>query len=364
MHKRGSHEKPTTCRSFVPLCSLVPLMLASFQAAAQERCEGGRGRLAAASTINVRIDNDLLGGAGQDQGYSNGFLVSSVSPNLVDYQDDPCLPGSVKRLNRYLAWLQPSGYDEQNMTIGFGQVLFTPTDRRRTELIEDDRPYAAALLFSMGYNARSGDHLRTSQIRAGIVGPSALGKQVQNGAHRLFGQDPFEGWKNQLRDEPVFQVTHEHRQRWVRRVNSDGWGWDATGHLGGSLGNFATYGSTGAEWRFGYQLPNDFGTAPLRPAGENTSPISAAASRYDGLAGHLFIALDGRWVLHDITLDGNTFRNSHSVDKRPFVADVAFGVAVTKGAWKFALARYYRTREFEGQRDAPVYGTFTIGRRF
>ncbi|MFA4261132.1 DUF2219 family protein, partial [Xanthomonas perforans] len=69
-----------------------------------------------------------------------------------------------------------------------------------------------------------------------------------------------------------------------------------------------------------------------------------------------------RWVIRDITLDGNTFRNSHSVDKRPFVGDVGYGLAVMYGRWKFALARYHRTREFDTQRETPVYGSFTISR--
>ena len=44
-------------------------------------------------------------------------------------------------------------------------------------------------------------------------------------------------------------------------------------------------------------------------------------------------------VLHDITLDGNTFKSSHSVDKRPFVADVGYGIAMTQGNWRIAIAR-------------------------
>lgn len=333
-------------------------------AQAQTDCRSdSRIRLSSESTINVRIDNDMFGARGQDQGYSNGFMIGSVSPNLVDYVDDPCLPPLVRGFNRYMDWLQPRGFDEQNIAIGFGQLLFTPTDRKRTDLIADDRPYAAALLFSMGYNARSGDHLRTSQIRFGIVGPSARGGQVQNGWHRIIGVERFDGWNNQLRDEPVMQLIHERRQRLLATKTRSGWGWDAVGHWGGSLGNFATYANAGAEWRFGFRLPDDFGTAPLRPAGENTSP-GASASGGRSLAGHMFVAVDARWVVHDITLDGNTFKSSHSVSKRPLVADVGYGVALTQGSWKFAFARYHRTREFRGQKEVPVYGSFTVSRRF
>lgn len=339
------------------------LALACAGAQAEEGCHG-RSRLAADSTLNLRIDNDLFGGMGQDQGYSNGFLLTSVSPNLVDYSGDPCLPAIVRRLNTYLAWLQPAGHDEQNMTLGIGQVLFTPTERQPGDLIADDRPYAAALLLSTGYNARRGDRLRTSQIRFGMVGSSARGEEVQNGWHRVIGNQPFNGWHHQLRDEPVLQLIHERRQRWPGQVREQGWNWDAIGHWGASAGNLATYANGGMELRFGYRIPDDFGTAPLRPAGENTSPARESSGAGDTWAAHAFIALDTRWVLRDITLDGNTFKSSHRVDKTPWVADLGYGVSVEHGQWKFAFFRYYRTREFRGQRALPVSGSITLSRRF
>ncbi|MCF7220444.1 MULTISPECIES: lipid A deacylase LpxR family protein [Gammaproteobacteria] len=327
---------------------------------ADEGCD--RKGVAAESTVNLRVDNDLFGGLGQDQGYSNGFLLTLVSPNLVHRADDPCLPDIARRLNRTFSTLQPGGFDELNMTIGLGQMMYTPTDRVPRELIADDRPYAGALMFSVGYNARRGDHLRTSQLRLGIVGPAAKAREVQDWWHGVIDVDRFNGWDNQLHNEPVVQFIHERRKRFAPMQSSGPWRWDAIAHWGGSLGNFATYANSGMELRFGYLLPDDFGTAPLRPAGENTSPIRTSATQ--GWRGHLFVAADARWVLRDITLDGNTFRSSHSVNKRPFVADIGYGIAITHGHWRFAFARYNRTREFEGQRERPSFGSFTIGRRF
>jgi hypothetical protein len=37
-------------------------------------------------------------------------------------------------------------------------------------------------------------------------------------------------------------------------------------------------------------------------------------------------------------------------------------VAVMRGRWKFALARYHSTKEFDGQRQSPIFGSFTISR--
>ncbi|MFT3762373.1 MAG: lipid A deacylase LpxR family protein [Pseudoxanthomonas sp.] len=309
-------------------------------------------------TVNFRVDNDLFGG--QDQGYSNGAQLTLVSPNLKDYTDDPCLPRLARWFNRHVGWLAPRGHEQQNMVVNFTHAIFTPTDFARRDLIPDDRPYAAALLLGFGYNARSGDRLRTTHLKLGMVGPAARGEQVQHAVHKLTGSEPFEGWDNQLHDEPVFMLQHERMRRFGG--NGDGeWGWDAIGHYGGAVGNFATFANAGYEVRFGRRLPDDFGSTPLRPVGENASPghggVWGSAWRY-----HFFLTADARWVLRDITLDGNTWKDSHSVDKKPLVGYVGYGFAVMKGRWKFALARYQSSREFDGQKEAPVFGSFTISR--
>lgn len=310
--------------------------------------------------INIRIDNDMLGGAQQDQGYTNGALLTLVSPNLQDYTDDPCLPRLARWMNRRLERLHPGEFQQQNMIFSFGQALYTPTDNTRADLIRDDRPYAAALMVNFGYNARNGNHLRTTQLALGMIGPSAQGKQVQDAVHDALGDDKFLGWRNQLHDEPVFKLLHERMQRWPAEGNSAGWGWDAISHWGGAIGNLATYANVGGEVRFGWKLPDDFGSSPMRPAGENTAPTRRG--RAEGWSTHLFVTSDARWVVRDITLDGNTFRSSHSVDKRSFVGDLGYGVAVMRGKWKFALARYHRSREFDGQKETPVFGSFTVSR--
>jgi hypothetical protein len=50
------------------------------------------------------------------------------------------------------------------------------------------------------------------------------------------------------------------------------------------------------------------------------------------------------------------------VDRRPLVGDAGYGLAVMYGHWKFALARYHRSREFEEQKEPPVFGSFTVSR--
>lgn len=336
---------------------LAALALCSLPAAARDYCNESTDL---PPTVNFRVDNDLFGH--QDQGYSNGVMLTLVSPNLKDYTDDPCLPRLARWINRHLEAVTPEGFDQQNMVVSFAHGIFTPTDPTRHDVIPDDRPYAGVLLASLGYNARSGDHLRTTQLQFGIVGPSALGKQVQNEVHKITGGDKFEGWDNQLRDEPVFRIVHERMRRFAPEQEGI-WSWDAVSHYGGTLGTLTTYANVGGEVRFGRYLPNDFGSTPLRPAGENTAPTGSRIPP-DVLGFHMFLTTDARWVLRDITLDGNTFKDSHSVDKRAFVGEYGYGLAFMYGRWKFALARYHSTREFDGQKERPVFGSFTISRTF
>ena len=341
---------------------MFALACTSRTALAQEEadCRDGGARLP--WVVNLRVDNDLFGG--QDQGYSNGLQVTVVSPNLRDYTHDPCIPGPARWINRYLDAFQPEqDYEQRNMIATFTQGIFTPTDYTRSDLIEDDRPYVGALLAGLGYNARQGDRLRTTQLQAGLIGPAALGREVQNAVHHITGSDRFRGWDNQLRNEPVFRIVHERMRRFPHNDHTGGWGWNAISHYGGSFGNLATYANAGAELRFGLNLPDDFGSTPLRPAGENTAPTREQRTYYTSGV-HGFITFDARWVFYDITLDGNTFRDSPSVDKRNAVGYLGYGIVLVRQRWKFALARYHGTREFDGQRETPVFGSFTVSRAF
>ena len=308
----------------------------------------------------ARVDNDVLDG--RDRDYSNGLSLVLVSPDLVDFTHDPCLPPLARWLNRGLQAIQPGDFEQGNLVLTLAHEIYTPGNHRRSDLIADDRPYAAAILLGLGYNARNDDRLRATQLRLGLVGPSARGEQIQNGMHGLVGIYRFHGWKHQLRDEPVFMLQHARLRRYAGD-DEGGFGGDAIVHYGGALGTLATFANAGVEFRYGLRLPDDFGSAALGPGGENTAP-RGPGGRDAQWHWHGFVAIDARGVLRDITLDGNTWRDSHRVDKRSWVASAGYGLVLIKGGWKFSLARYHGTRQFETQRRLPVFGSLTIIRDF
>lgn len=308
---------------------------------------------------NLYFENDLF--AGTDNHYTNGVKLSWVSANLEDYVNDPCLPHWVRELNHYSEWLHPGAFDSRNMVVTFGQAMYTPTDPNRRDVIKDDRPYAGWLYLGLAYNARTERRMDTTEVDIGMVGPASLARQAQNFVHDLRGFQRFEGWGNQLHDELGLQFVRERKDRIYRHAERGGPQIDAITHYGYSLGNVRTYLNAGMEMRVGSFLPNDFGVSPIRPAGDSNAPLAEDASRRLGDSGiYGFVSLDGRAVAHDIFLDGNTFTDSHKVDKKYFVGDVAAGIAWQWPGGKITYAQYWRSKEFRTQQDAQSFGSVTL----
>jgi hypothetical protein len=308
------------------------------------------------SSLIIRIDNDLF--TGTDRDYTSGVQVGTTSKTVESF-DDAVFAPSLLWTNRKLHWLQPKGFDENNVAWTIGQRMFTPEDWSRAEPDPSDRPYAGLLFAGLTYNGRSSHSLRSTTLEVGIVGPSALAEQTQRVVHKAVGAERFLGWEHQLNDEPVLRILHERFQRWdlepARRFG------DLTLHYGGSVGNLSTFANAGAELRFGKNLPDNFGTATTLVYGQDTAPTRWFGSP-NRLSIHGFMAVDARAVLHDITLDGNTWRASASVEREPYVAELTLGVALNWREWQATLGTVYRTKEYETQDREASFGSLTFRR--
>jgi len=314
-------------------------------------------------TLNLYLENDLF--SNTDEGYTNGLRAAWVSPDVSDYLEDETLPSWIRSVNRRLTFFHQNREGlKRNLIFSLGQTLYTPHDLNRVDVVEDDRPYAAWLFASMGYQTRGERQMDTLEFSLGMVGPAALGQPSQDFIHKIRGFETFKGWDNQLNNELGAIFLWEHKSKFIRRhyVNSR-FGYDAISHGGIALGNVATYVNAGAELRLGWSIPNDFGTSALRPGGDNSSPGSiwdprSADSQRWGL--HGFISMDARLVAHDIFLDGNNFSTSHSVHKKRGVAEGALGISFIYGGLKLSYAHIFRSKEFSQQESAHSYGSLAF----
>jgi len=301
-------------------------------------------------TFSVKFENDLFSGA--DQNYTNGIRLSWLSPE-----------GDTIRPLQYVRDLLEALAQDNNKSTRFGlstgQELYTPKDRYRTDLITDDRPYAGWLysglsLHTVTQRQNERKDLESIELDVGVVGPYALGEQTQNFVHRIRVIDTFDGWDNQLKNEIGLALHYERKWRFFDPVPLGPMQFDAIPHAGVSVGNVITQGNVGGAVRWGLNLPHNFGPPTLIQGG-------ASVDRFpeDSISSYLFAAADGRYVAHSIFLDGNTFRNSHSVDKENWVGDLSFGAAILIGRFKLSYANAFRTKEFSGQSRISRFGSIT-----
>lgn len=311
-----------------------------------------------AGTWTVNVENDRI--ANTDRHYTNGVRIGWVS-DAEDGSDFPIIREALQMLYP-LASVRTG-----RLGLELGHNMYTPADTEARALLTDDRPYAGWLYGSASLYAETAkgffelydETLDSVALELGVVGPSALGKQVQNEYHKLIGVDTSKGWSNQLKDEPGINLIGERKYR-RPPVRFGEFEMDVIPHVGASLGNVYTHINGGATIRFGQQLDIDYGPPLIRPSLSGFGAIRDV----EGIAWYGFAGVDGRWVLQNIFLDGNTFRDSHSVDKEPLVGDFVAGVAVVYGNARVAFTHVMRTREFSGQDEADRFGAISVSLKF
>ena len=341
--------------------------------------------------LTARLENDLF--VDTDRNYTNGVAFMAVSHDIAGNLRTECLPAPVRLHAELIKRMNPGFWSDaanmahtQNVVVKFGQSMYTPNDPLRTDLITDDRPYAGLLYVGMSWNRRSHDapnateRLDTREITLGVIGPWSLARQSQNLVHDAIGEDRFLGWDHQLKNEPALQLAMDRKFKDYRgsAAITPGFSADTIRSIGVRLGNIETSAALAIEGRIGWNLPNDFGSYPIRPGAENRPPSAAAAARRtpgDGTAAgapragvHLFGTLEAKLVAHDFSLDGNLFRSSHEVTRQPWVAQAAVGFSaqglVAGHGVKLAAMRVYRTREFEEQTSRHAYGSVALSLEF
>lgn len=309
-------------------------------------------------SFSLYTENDKFF-AGTDRNYTNGLKLSALSTDLRNFTDDS-VPAPIRGLSR-LFGRHLDGDKPYKLGLSFGQNIYTPTDTATPAYQPNDRPYAAWLYLGVAFQvyhppatADGVARLDVFEVTGGVVGPAALGREFQNGFHDLIGVDRANGWDHQIHNEPGLNFGYERKYRWATANARTSWGADFIPHAGVSLGNIFTYANAGFEVRAGYALPADFGSNLIRPSGDSNALKRAPFNFF------LFAATDGRAVARDITLDGNTFRDSYSIDKKHFVADLYAGLGIGTTHWQLTYAQNYRTIEFEGQDKRSVFGSISL----
>lgn len=301
-------------------------------------------------TLTLEYENDLF--AGEDRYYTSGVRATWLSP-------DDRVPGWVRRGSEMIPFFSSRG--ELKLSYSLGQNMYTPEDIEDPDPPRSDRPYAGWLYSSVGLASETHRRVDRLQLNVGVIGPASLADKTQREIHRFTGSPQPQAWDTQLRNEPTVMLSYERQWRsWVG-FGEDGWQADLTPHVGGAVGNVFTQVNVGTTARIGRNLPLDWGPPRIQP----TLPGSNVFRPQADFGWYLFAGVDGRAVARDIFLDGNTFRNSRSTDKRPFVGEIQIGGAMNiSRRWRVSYTHVFPTREFRGQEGTQDFGAIAVSGHF
>ncbi len=285
---------------------------------------------------SVVIENDWFGGT--DERYTSGIKHQWLSAE-----------GKGERLARLLLFARDG--DIVRYGVGAGQSIFVPETISIAAPLPGQRPYAGWLyLEAQSVVVRQSGTTDILKVAAGVVGPWSLAEDAQRTLHRTFDFVDPRGWDNQLRNEPGLAVSFDRQWRLKR-----GRRFDILPHAGASLGNVLTEARGGAFVRIGSNLEADG-----LPARVNPGRPAAGAHGDEGFSWQIYAGGQARAVAQNIFLDGNTFRDSLSVDKKTVVGEIEVGFSLRARRVSFGYNHVLRTKEYNGEPDAQDFGALTL----
>ena len=289
--------------------------------------------------LSLLWENDAV--TRTDRHYTQGARISYLSR-------DEALPNWLGSFSSYVPTL---GFDVEARKFGIAaaQEIYTPDDLRSSAVVANDRPYAGwlyatATLQRRGRMQQDVPVMENLSIDLGVIGPESFAEETQDVTHHTIAN----GWHNQLKTEPGLNLRYDRSWLLTTRTTESPWAADLIPFCRASAGNVLTFFGIGSTVRFGYIVPNEFAVS-----------LQNRPSRFGA---YLFGTVQGRHVLRNIFLDGSTFRNSPSVEKRALVGEGRAGFTLVIKQVELTAAFTLLTQEFKGQAGTDGYGTvvFTI----
>ena len=283
-----------------------------------------------------------------DRDYTNGIRLGWASaeggePAFLDGVADKLWGGGARRIG-----------------VDFSQQIYTPTVSNAANPPLTERPYAGVLLGTVSLIQDNAATRSVLALALGVVGPAALGEQVQNGFHDLIGQQHKYGWRTQLHNEPLLEITSERSWR-LPLGGAAGAQIDALPEITVALGTLRNAAQAGLTLRLGQGLDSDFGVARLRPGLTGTDVFFPTRD----VAWYAFAGADAQAVASDVTLDGNTWEDGRGVSIRPLVAEFQAGAALMIGGTRLTLAQVFQTQQYQHQKGGlHQFSSLALSLRF
>ncbi len=294
--------------------------------------------------FNLYFENDLF--STSDNQYSSGEKF-----NFIYHVENP-------QSTFYDLLFLDLGEEDVYMSFSLANMIFTPEDLSQTGLIVDDRPYTGWTYVEASLHKSSASRLHSLYLQIGYVGPNSKAEEIQTAIHEMTDSEPPMGWDNQLSNELGVNLRYIHKWRFAPEplFNVET---AFVPFVEGDLGNIIVQASAGMSMRVGWNIPKDFGISSLGTGGEVGIPVSSAHKKMMEQPWSFSFNLSGSGsaIARDISLDGNTFKASHSVEKKNFVGYLGYGFSLRYKSFMLEYIKNANSKRFEEENKPHAVGT-------
>ena len=272
--------------------------------------------------LQLVVDNDAYFFTDYDRYYSSGIFAT--------YSRVAAKP----LLKQWAADFSRAGYDFR-----FSHYMYTPKNILWRSLDQLDRPYAGMATLGVQLNYFYPRSAFFAGIDIGWLGPAIKTAELQSWWHEMLNIRLPRGWEHQINNTPVLIIHPEYYRQLTGSKKLDLV--SRTGFAAGTV--FNNIFQEGII-RFGRPGPIDQTqlTNSLLGVGANDQ------NKY--VEWYLFASLQGTFVLHNTTIDGNFVgsASTYTEQSAPFVWQQSYGFVVAGKAADFELAFKLNSPEVAG----------------
>lgn len=283
--------------------------------------------------FRMYYENDLV--AATDENYTQGSSFEFVAPM---FRRNP--------LNHLF-------YTPKDVEIRFGLALehisFTPAKYELIAIQFGDRPFASCIMlksFMIASDTVKATRF-TSSFNIGVIGPAALGKEIQVGIHKAIGNKIPLGWRHQIKNDIIinYQVDYEKQLFRYRDLFS------LQAKARAIFGTLFTNGSIGVNGTFGIL----------------NSPFSSTHKK-NGFKLYVYAQPLFSIIGYDATLQGGIFNKKSpytisSGDMERLTGQLNYGIVLKTKTLYFEYSLSAITKEIETGSSAK-WGGLKIGYAF
>ncbi len=294
--------------------------------------------------VKIQESNDIFSADNNDRYFTQGLKFEIMSNALSRVYKKTTIDRIMIKPIADTAFANHASFS-------FIQEFYTPSDKKADTILTGDRPFAGVMFLSFrNISVSPEENYRiTSDLSLGVLGPWALGKEMQNGIHTLFSEHNADtnilGWNYQLRNDPYLNYLLKYEKIMINTKLLQ------TSYIYQfDLGTIYDDFGFGARAQFGI-----FNSYFDKNLGYITRKDKGSFKLFKHVQAYLFFNPVVKLVLWNALLQGGLIGNAQ--DTQPYtmsendisrvVVDGSYGATFVLGRFNLQLIQYFKSKEFD-----------------